>query len=117
MKRLMALTGCAVGMVVMGERVTLLRDSFEKFNGESIDIVGEAELPNTLLPSPDEHWKGQQHGLEFESRVQRWLEQLKATASTKGFSNDLKKLFNEPIIRLLQLGEVRSGPRWSKALQ
>jgi hypothetical protein len=114
-RHFMASIGCAVGLVVFGERIILLRDSFEKSNGESIDMVGEARLPDYLLPPADEQWKGNP-SLEFESRVQRWLEKLKLSSSIKNLPNDLRELFGEPIINLLRLGEVMAaGPRWSKA--
>ncbi len=115
LKNNMASIGCSVGLVVTGERVILLRDSLEKYNGESIDVVGEAKLPDYLLPPADEQWKGNP-AIEFESRVQRWLEKLKLTASMEKLPNDLRNLLGEPIISLLRIGEVRAaGPRWSKS--
>jgi hypothetical protein len=115
LKRTMASIGCSVGLVVAGERVILLRDSLEKYNGESIYVVGEAQLPDSLLPPADEQWKGNPAS-EFESRVQRWLEKLKLTGSMDNFPNDLRNLLGEQIISLLRIGEVRAaGPRWSKS--
>src|SRR6476661_445104 len=112
LKNNMASIGCSVGLVVTGERVILLRDSLEKYNGESIDVVGEAKLPDSLLPPADEQWKANP-GMEFESRVQRWLEKLKLTASMENLPNDLRNLLGEPIMSLLRIGEVRAaGPRW-----
>ncbi len=117
LRRLMAAIGCSAGLLVAGERVILLRDSFEESNGASVYVVGEAKLPDFLLPPADEQWRGNP-GLEFESRVQRWLEKLKHTASIENLPDDLKALFGEPIISLLRLGEVRAaGPRWSKAVK
>ncbi len=117
LKRTMASIGCSVGLVVAGERVILLRDSLEKYNGESIYVVGEAKLPDSLLPAADEQWKGNPAS-EFESRVQRWLEKLKLTASMDNFPNDLRNLLGEQIISLLRIGEVRAaGPRWSKSVK
>ena len=114
LKHTMASIGCSVGLVVAGDRVILLRDSLEKYNGESIHIVGEANLPDSLLPPADEQWKGDP-AIEFESRVQRWLEKLKLTASIENLPNDLRNLLGESIISLLRIGEVRAaGPRWSK---
>lgn len=115
LRQLMASRNCSIGILVSGERIILLRDSLEQSNGASIDIVGEAKLPYTLLPPADSQWEGK-HGLEFESRVQRWLEELKLPSSTKKLPDDLRELLGEQIISLLRLGEVRAaGPRWSKA--
>jgi hypothetical protein len=115
LKYMMTSIGCSVGLVVFGERIILLRDSLEKSNGASIDVVGEAQLPDSLLPPADEQWKGAP-ALEFESRVQRWLEKLKLPSSMENLPNDLRNLLSEPIISLVRLGEVRAaGPRWSKA--
>jgi Type I restriction enzyme R protein N terminus (HSDR_N) len=117
LRRLMAAIGCSTGLLVAGERVILLRDSFEESNGASVHVVGEARLPDFLLPPADEQWRGNP-SLEFESRIQRWLEKLKRTASIENLPDDLKALFGEPIISLLRFGEVRAaGPRWSKAVK
>jgi Type I restriction enzyme R protein N terminus (HSDR_N) len=117
LRRLMAAIGCSTGLLVAGEHVILLRDSFEESNGASVHVVGEARLPDFLLPPADEQWRGNP-GLEYESRVQRWLENLKRTASIENLPDDLKALLSEPIISLLRLGEVRAaGPRWSKAVK
>jgi hypothetical protein len=108
----MASVDCAVGLLVSGDRIVLMRDSLEKYNGDSISIIGEAKLPDSLLHPNDGEWKGQ---LEFELQVQRWLENIKLTASLKNLPNDLQQLFGESMINLLRLGEVRSaGPRWSR---
>jgi hypothetical protein len=115
LKQLMASRNCSVGILVAAERIVLLRDSLEQSNGASIGIVGEAKLPSSLLPPADNQWEGK-HELEFESRVQRWLEELKLPSSTKKLPDDLRELLGEQIISLLRLGEVRAaGPRWSKA--
>jgi hypothetical protein len=117
LRRFMAAIGCSTGLLVVGDRITLLRDSFEESHGSSVHVVGEAKLPDFLLPPADEQWKGNP-GIEFESRVQRWLEKLKRTASIENLPDDLKALLSEPIISLLRLGEVRAaGPRWSKAVK
>ena len=112
LRRMMTSMNCAIGILVFGEHIILLRDSLEQFNGASIGIVGEAKLPHSLLPPADHQWEGKS---EFESRVQRWLEELKLPSSTKKLPEDLRKLLGEPIISLLRLGEIRAaGPRWSK---
>ncbi|MFZ9738905.1 MAG: hypothetical protein ACO3EZ_12930 [Prochlorotrichaceae cyanobacterium] len=117
LKGLMLSRNCSIGVLVFGERIILLRDSLEQSNGASIHIVGEAKLPYSLLPPSDYQWKGKDE-IEFESQIQRWLEELKFSSSTEKLPDDLRKLFGEPIINLLRLGEVRAaGPRWSKATQ
>ncbi|MFG6105999.1 hypothetical protein U2F10_27375 [Leptothoe sp. EHU-05/26/07-4] len=114
LKSLMVSMGCSVGLAVTGDHILLLRDSLEKSHGESIAVVSEAMLPEHLLPSANEQWKGN-YGLEFESRVQQWLETLKQTSSLENLPSDLKQLFSEPTISLLRLGEIRAaGPRWSR---
>ncbi|MCG9885939.1 MAG: hypothetical protein MH825_10270 [Cyanobacteria bacterium] len=114
---LMASMGCSTGLVVIGEHMTILRDFLEKAGGESIAIVGEAALPKYLLPAADGQWQGQSD-LEFESRVQQWLEQIKQAPNLEFLPDDLKALFNGRIINLLRLGEVRAaGPRWRRVIR
>ncbi|MFM7362905.1 MAG: hypothetical protein ACKO11_00015 [Cuspidothrix sp.] len=110
--------GCSVGLIVAAERVILLRDSFDDSHGSSIHVVGEARLPNYLLPPPDEQWRGNRY-LEFESQVQRWLEKLKLQTNVDSLPDDLKNLFGGRIINLLRFGEIRAGgPRaWSKVVK
>ncbi|MBT9315059.1 type I restriction enzyme HsdR N-terminal domain-containing protein [Leptothoe spongobia] len=114
LKSLMASMGCSVGLAVTGDHILLLRDSLEKSHGESITMVSEALLPEHLLPSANEQWKGH-YDLEFEARIQQWLETLKQAPSLENLPSDLRQLFSEPTISLLRLGEIRAaGPRWSK---
>ena len=115
LKRSMAFMNCSTGILVSGERIYLLRDSLEEFDGASINIVGEARLPHTLLPPPDYQWKDEP-ALAFESQIQVWIEGLTFSSNVQKLPNDLRKLLNESILSLLRWGEVRSaGPRWSKA--
>jgi hypothetical protein len=114
LKRSMAFMNCSMGILVSGERIYLLHDSLQEFDGASINIVGEARLPHTLLPPPDHQWKDEP-ALEFESQIQGWLEGLKFSSNVQKLPNDLRKLFSESMLSLLRWGEVRSaGPRWSK---
>jgi hypothetical protein len=113
LKRLMTSMACSLGLVVAKERIILLRDSLELSNGESIIVVGEARLPNSLLPPVDEQWNKE---LTLESQVQRWLEKLKMSMSISDLPSDLRILLSEQIMGLLRFGEVRAaGSRWSKA--
>jgi uncharacterized protein YoaH (UPF0181 family) len=114
LKHLMVSIGCSVGLAVTGEYAFLLRDSLEKSHGESIHVVGEAKLPDYLLPPADEQWRGIR-ALELESRVQKWLEEVKQTSNLEALPRDLRELLGEPILSLLRLGEIRAaGPRWSR---
>jgi hypothetical protein len=110
--------GCSVGLLVAGERVTVLRDSFDDSHGSSIRVVGEAKLPNYLLPPADEQWKGNPY-FEFESQVQRWLEKLKLQTNVDSLPDDLRNLFGGRIINLLRFGEIRAGGAraWSKVVK
>jgi hypothetical protein len=115
LKRTMADFNCSIGLLAIGEKIILLRDSLEKYGGESISIVGEAGLPDSLLPPPDPYWKDHPH-FEFEARVQRWLENLRSDLDLERLPEDLKTLLDEgSIVPLLRMGQVRAaGPRWSK---
>jgi hypothetical protein len=97
--------------VVSGERIVLLRDSLGKSHGESIAVVGEAKLPQSLRPPANEQWER----AEFELRVQQWLETLIKRTSVKTLPSGVRELLGEPIISLLRFGEVRAAvPRWSQ---
>jgi hypothetical protein len=109
MKYLMASTNCSVGLVIAGERIMLFRDSLEEYNGISIYLVGEAKLPNSLLPSIDRIWQNENSSLEFLLRVRSWLENLKIPDNVDKLPNDLRALFSASIINLLRWGEVRAG--------
>ena len=89
-----------------------MRDSLAEYDGASIYIVGEARLPLDLLPPADPQWQGQE-GIEFKSRVQNWLEGLKIQANVEKLPTELRNLLNEPVIFLLNWGEIRAaGYRW-----
>ena len=111
---LMTLMGCSVGLAVTGPRISLLHDSLEQPNGESIHIVREAQLPSYLLPSLNEQ-PANRFGFEFENRIQQWLDNLQKTANLDNLSADLQDLLADSVMPLLQFGEIRAaGPRWSK---
>jgi Type I restriction enzyme R protein N terminus (HSDR_N) len=111
LKHHMTSIGCSVGLVVSGDRIVLLRDSLETSNGESIAVVGEANLPESLLPQSEAQW--QSESIEFTSRVQQWLETLKLFP-VETLPNDVRVLLS-PIMSLFRLGEVRAAaPRWSQ---
>jgi hypothetical protein len=114
LRHYMASMNCSIGILVSGEHLVLLRDSLEQSNGKSISVVGEATLPSSLLPPADDQWKGKRW-VEFESQVQRWLEELKLPSTIEKLPDDLRKLLDEPIISLLRLGEIRVAyARWSR---
>ena len=114
LKTLMVSLGCSIGLAVSGKHLFLLRDSLEKNHGESIEVVGEAKLPDSLLP-PADGKEQKERAIKFESQVQQWLETLQLTSNLQHLPNDLRKLFAEPIISFLRVGEIRAaGSRWSR---
>jgi peptidase E len=114
LKHYMVVLGCSNGLLICGATVTLLRDSLEQSDGSSIQVIGEAKLPETLLPST-KNQSPTQTGWEFETRVQQWLEGLTLAANVQKLPEDLQHLFSESILNLLRMGEIRSGgPRWSQ---
>ena len=106
LKRSMASFDSSLWLIVAGDRVILLRDTLEEYNGASIYIVGEANLPVSLLPPADGQWQDG-GAVEFESQVQNWLESLKLRSNVDKLPNDLKTLLSGAVISLLQWGEVR----------
>jgi hypothetical protein len=119
LKRAMASFDCSVGLIVAGERVILLRDTLEEYNGASIYTVGEANLPTSLLPPADGQWQDG-GAVEFESQVQNWLENLKLRSNVDKLPSDLKTLLSGTVINFLQWGEVRAAGfrlKQSKALK
>ena len=114
LKQYMLGLGCPNGLLIWGETIMLLQDSFEKSDGTSIQVISEAKLPGTLL-LPQKSKSPTQAGWEFETRVQQWLEGLTLAANVQQLSEDLQHLFSEPILNLLRMGEIKSGgPRWSQ---
>jgi len=109
----MVSTGCSVGLLVTPERMILLRDSLEQADGRSIRVVGEAELPLTLLP---DRVSKHQAEYEFQLRIQQWLEKLKERSGAGNLSDQLSELLGEPLINLLRFSEIRvARPRWSES--
>jgi hypothetical protein len=106
--------GCPHALLIWGETIILLQDSFEQSDGSSIRVIGEAKLPEILLPS-SQNQSLTQTEWEFETRIQEWLEGLTLTANVQQLPEDLQHLFGESILNLLRMGEIRSGgPRWGK---
>lgn len=113
LKQYMLSTACMMGLLVAAERLILLKDSFEQFDGSSITILGEARLPASLLPASEKLWG--HPSLDFEARVQAWLESLQNPLATEALPDDLQDVFNPFVLNILQSGDVRSaGPRWNK---
>ncbi|MDS3859952.1 hypothetical protein RIF25_03930 [Thermosynechococcaceae cyanobacterium BACA0444] len=108
LKSVMASFGCSNGLLVTGNFIFILRDSFEKSHGESIYLVGKAKLPEFLLPSVGEQWQ-QERAMEFELRVQQWLEHLKQPSSLQMLPKDLRTLLEGHIINRLRFGDIRAA--------
>ncbi len=108
LKSVMVAFGCSNGILVTGDYISILRDSFKKSHGESIYLVGKAKLPEFLFPSMDEQWR-QERAMEFELRVQQWLEQLKQPSSLQMLPEDLRALLDGQIINRLRFGDIRAA--------
>ena len=113
LKYLMTLMGCTVGLAVTSTRISLLRDSLEQPNGASIHLIGEAQLPDYLLPSAIDPTASLCE-VEFTDRIQQWLESLQK-GDLDELPADLQALLADSVMPLLQFGEIRAaGPRWSR---
>ena len=113
-RSIMASVGCSMGLVILGRRLILLRDSFESSGGDSIRIVGEAKLPD-FLHVPTESSRQARNEQNFAIQIQKWLETLKTPFGANSLPKDVRELLGEPILSLFQLGELRATkPRWSQ---
>lgn len=116
-KQYMVGLGCPNSLLILGERIMLLWDSFEQSDGASIQVIGEAKLPDALL-STRKSQSPVQAGWEFATQVQQWLEGLTLAENVQQLPEDLHRLFSDPILNLLRIGEIRSGgPRWGQVTE
>ncbi len=103
--------GAPLGVAIVGSELRLLRETYKQSGLESIEIVGTYstagvdELHPPAVNSPT-------GGLDFEERVQRWLESLSDPANAAVLDEPLRSVVQEHIVPLIETGVVcATGPR------
>jgi hypothetical protein len=106
LREYMRAVGADVGLVVMRDRIRILR---EMYRGEpSIQVVGEfpTDLADGLAAARDE--------VDFEDRIQRWLESLRDQEQTT--TEPQLAALAEHVLPSLAEGTVRAArPRFRRA--
>jgi hypothetical protein len=113
-KQYMVAMRCPVGLIVTPERLRIYRDRFRGLNEDSIESVGEFEVPTEVAES----WRAMTSStsgpeLAFEREVQAWLEAL--PGETDRLPGPLADALEEHVVPTLAQGEVRAAhPRWRR---
>jgi len=102
---------CPVGLLVSPRTIVLYRNLFTGYSDDSIEKVGTFQAPSGWSV-----YEGPNAGIEFESRVQSWLEGLK-NERTSELTSEAADAFAEFVIPYLLQGEVRAaGPRMTRGI-
>jgi hypothetical protein len=100
---------CPVGLLASPQTIVLYRNLFTGYSNDSIEKIGTFQSPSSWS-----FYEGPNAGVEFERRVQSWLEGLK-NERTSELSSEAAEAFAEFVIPYLLQGEVRAaGPRMSR---
>jgi hypothetical protein len=106
LRRYMWEMSCPVGLLVSPRRIILYRNLFTGYSDDSVERVGAYSAPSS--------WKdyvGPNAGVEFERRVQSWLEGLK-NERTSELAGEAAGAFEQFVIPGLLQGEIHAaGPR------
>jgi hypothetical protein len=110
LKRLMLRMRSPVGLLVTGDAVTVLCDTFESDTEASINAV--AEIPTLGIPELYRFAAGwATDPIAFEDAVQDWLVQLR-NRLVHGYPSGADPILAEHVMPALAMGEIRAaGPR------
>lgn len=98
--------GCPVGLLVSPLKIVLYRNLFTGYSDESVERVGAYPAPSGWSG-----YAGRNAGIEFERRVQSWLEGLK-NEKTSELTDAAADAFEQLVIPGLLQGEIHAaGPR------
>jgi hypothetical protein len=103
---------CPVGLLLTPEKMWVYADTFESARPDSIESVGEFKIGHLLGFTPTE---SSPNGARlFESRVQKWLEDLPRTATQDRVADKrLWQVLNRYVLPAIETGEVRAAaPRY-----
>jgi hypothetical protein len=102
---------CPVGLLVSPRTIVLYRNLFTGYSDDSIEKVGAFRAPSSWTV-----YEGRNAGIEFERRVQSWLESLKDERNAE-LAPEALEAFAEFVTPYLLHGEVRAaGPRMTRGV-
>lgn len=97
---------CPVGLLVSPQRIILYRNLFTGYSDDSVQRVGAYSAPSSWSD-----YAGRNAGIEFERRVQSWLEGLKNEKPSE-LTREAAGAFEQFVIPGLLQGEIHAaGPR------
>jgi hypothetical protein len=112
LKASMASLGSPVGLLVTPQKLRLYHDQYLPSPEGSIARVGDFDVNHVLRFRATQNL--QSDALDFERRVQAWLEGLSTESGLRSLSPDLKRAAQKYIVPALAQGVVRSGhPRFT----
>lgn len=122
LKRFMLGMGAPLGLILSPSHLAIYRDSFRDFSNDSIELVGDFDVPPESSPfsvgggPSSEYDRGAEAGFAFERNVQTWLEEIASTREIHGFIPEARKALAEHVLPALSGGMIRAaGPRELKA--
>jgi len=112
LKRYMQWVGAPFGLLVVGSTIRLLRETYRESGLESIKTLGDYRTDAIDALRPPDPTAMPHADLEFEARVQDWLESLGDPSYAESLPEDLRAAVREHLAPIIQSGIVRAaGPR------
>jgi hypothetical protein len=100
---------CPVGLLVSPREIFLYRNLFTGYSDDSVERVGTFPAPSSWR-----EFSGRDSEVEFERRVQKWLERLTSERPTD-LSREAADALQQLVIPGLLHGDIHaSGPRVSR---
>jgi hypothetical protein len=100
---------CPVGLLVSPRNIIVYRNLFTGYSNDSVEKVGEYSSPSNWSG-----YLGRDAGIEFERRVQSWLERLK-NDQTSDLTPEAADAIQQFVVPGLLQGEIHAaGPRMAR---
>jgi len=122
LKRYMLAMGAPLGLIISASHMAIYRDSFRDFSDDSIELVGDFDIPAGSFPSSigrassSDYIKRAEAGFTFERDIQAWLEEIASTHEIHGLAPEAQRALAEHVLPALSGGIIRAaGPRELKA--
>jgi len=107
LKRYMWEMSCPTGLFVSPRHIVLYRNVFTGYSDDSVKKLGEFVSPQSWRA-----FERRKSGIEFETRVQSWLETLKRDGKEPDLPQETREALSEYVVPSLMNGEIHAaGPR------